>query len=265
MALGDNVGREGLQTVDQGGKYIDCLANRYVVNPKNARGIGGFVFDYEGETAVRRQAEITDHWLEDNTAVQDHVAQKPVRITMRGFVGELVLRRDDFITEVATLQNKLTTVNAYLGSYTPGAVQTLSAALTQTQRTVAQINRSIARAKNVVGLFSGAAPAQTAQQKAYAELESLYQSRQVFVVETPFKMFDNMLIESLNIMQPEETKFRSDIIVTLKQIRMVEVISEKNLINQKGGRLATQAQSQVDKGKTPGVEESSSVLFNAFQ
>ncbi len=265
MAIGGDVAREGLQTVDRGKEYTDSLANRYVVRPKNARGIGGFVFDYEGETAVKKQADITDHWLEDNTAVQDHVAQKPDRITMRGFVAELALRRQGVLAAIATIQNKLTEIPAYLGDYTPGAVQTLSAALTQTQRTVAQINRSIARAKNVVGLFTGAAPAQTEQQKAYAELESLYQSRQVFVVETPFKIFDNMLIESLSILQPEETKFRSDIIVTLKQIRMVEILSEKNLINQKGGRLATQAQSQVDKGKTPGVEESTSVLFNAFQ
>ncbi len=265
MAIGGDVAREGLQTVDQGGKYIDCLANRYIVSPRNARGIGGFVFDYEGETAVRRQSDITDHWLEDNTAVQDHVAQKPARITMRGFVAELVLRREGVVAEIAILQNKLTTVNAYLGSYTPGAVQTISAALTQTQKTLSKINRSITRAKNIVGFFSGSVPSQTAQQKAYAELECLYETRQVFVVITPFKIFDNMLIESLNMMQPEETKFQSDIIVTLKQIRMVEVINEKNLINTKGGRLAAQAQSKIDKGKTPGVEESSSAFFNLFQ
>lgn len=264
MSLTD-IARGGLKTVDRGKEYFDSLANRYVVRPKNARGIGGFVFDYEGETAIRKQADITDHWLEDNTAVQDHVAQKPDRITMRGFVSELAQRRAGVLVALASIQNKLTEIPAYLGSYTPGAVQTISSALTQTRRTIAQINQSISRAKNVVGLFSNSAPAQTEQQKAYAELESLYQSRQVFIVETPFKIFDNMLIETLDFRQPETTKYQSDIIVTLKQIRMVEVLSEENLEARKGGRLAIQAQGQKDKGKTPGVQENVSVLYGIFQ
>ena len=196
--------------------------------------------------------------------MQDHVAQKPDKVILRGFVAELKLRKQGVLAALASLQNKLTTVNAYLGSYTPGAVQTIQRALTQTQKTVAQINRSIARAKNVVGLFAGSVPVQTEQQKAYAQLESLFLSRQVFVCETPFKIFDNMIIESLDFRQPEETKFHSDIIVTLKQIRLVEVITEQNLQGNKGGRLAIQAQSQQDKGRTPGVEENVSVLFGFF-
>ena len=59
---------------------IDSL-KQYVVTPLNAFGVGGFVFDSEGDTTVNLSADITDHYLEDNTSVQDHIAIKPKRVT----------------------------------------------------------------------------------------------------------------------------------------------------------------------------------------
>src|SRR5260221_4663943 len=47
-----------------------------------------FIFDYEGEQSLSLEADITDHFIEDNTSIQDHIALKPVRITTHGFIGE---------------------------------------------------------------------------------------------------------------------------------------------------------------------------------
>ena len=72
---------------------LDALTaefQNYVVAPLNAFGLGGFLFDAEGESTARLNAEITDHYTEDNRAVQDHIAIHPTRITLKGYVGEIV-------------------------------------------------------------------------------------------------------------------------------------------------------------------------------
>jgi len=55
---------------------ISANLNNYVVRPLNAFGLGGFMFDIEGETSVNLTSQITDHFLEDTTNVQD-VNSKP--------------------------------------------------------------------------------------------------------------------------------------------------------------------------------------------
>ena len=47
--------------------------DNYVVRPTNKFGLGGFVFDVASETETRMEADITDHYVEDNSAIQDHI------------------------------------------------------------------------------------------------------------------------------------------------------------------------------------------------
>ena len=41
-----------------GGSYLDHLANKYILKPRSVTGIGGFIFDYEGETNLQLQSEM---------------------------------------------------------------------------------------------------------------------------------------------------------------------------------------------------------------
>src|SRR5579863_4903278 len=47
------------------------------------------LFHYEAENTAQLQSDITDHFIEDNTAIQDQIALKPEKITVHGFIGEL--------------------------------------------------------------------------------------------------------------------------------------------------------------------------------
>lgn len=252
----------GSLNLQDGNNYLNSLANKYIVKPKNAKGIGGFVFDYEGETNVTFQADIPDHWLETNDSVQDHIAIRPLKITLRGFVSELVLKAPGGVLgALQTLQNKLTTVPAYLGQYTPGAIQTIQRGITAATNTVNTINQSIARVKNIVGMFPGATPQKSKQQQAFAALRSLYDSRQVFTVETPYSTFDSMVIETLSFVQPEDTRSWSDVSVTLKQLRFVETQTVRVTSDTFGGRGAQMRQEQVNQGKTKGIPTPTSLLY----
>lgn len=248
--------------LQDGGNYLNTLANKYIVKPRTASGIGGFVFDYEGEDTVTLQAEITDHYLESNDPVQDHIAQKPVRVVLRGFVSELAQKAPaGLVGALAAIQNKLTAVPAYLGKYTPGAIQGIQRSLTTVQSTVNQINLGLAKVQNIVSFLPGAAPQKSKQQVAFAQLQALWLSRQVLTVQTPYQYFDSMVIESISFIQPEETQSWSDISVTLKQLRFVETKSVA-ASSTFGGRAANQRQSQVSQGKTQGTPADASILYS---
>lgn len=246
-------------TNQNGPIYLDSLTSRYLIKPKSVSGIGGFVFDYEGEETLNLHADITDHYTEDNTAIQDHVARNPTHLTMRGFVAELVYKpQAGILGTLESIQNRLTTVPAYLGKYTPGSVATIQKALTKTQSTINQIDQAVSRVQNVVGLFGNAAAGQTKQEIAFTKLSALWETNQMMIVETPFGIFGNMLIEDLIFVQGEDTRQWSDITVKLKAMRFAS--TQTASIDFKSGRAAPQGESQVNKGSTKGTPVAQSVL-----
>lgn len=254
-----------LPSGDVARNFVSKLTGRTIAKPKGVEGIGGFVFDYAGETRVERHAEITDHYVEDNTVVNDHIGLKPVRLVLRGYVGELAQTAAIAAGITGTLQNLLTTVPGYLGRYTPGGLAKIQGAITQVQNIENQVNQAVAQGKSIVNFFRKGAPAQTKQQKAYAQLEAIQESRQVFTVVTPYRLFENMVIESLVFVQPEETRFVSDIVVTLKQMRFAQVISTPKYLSRFGGRAAYQNQPETNVGKTPGTKVPNSIAFDLFK
>jgi hypothetical protein len=260
---GGGAGQNVLNNLDlsNGQNYINTLANKYIVKPKNAAGINGFIFDYEGETNVTNTADVPDHYLENNDAVQDHIAIHPVRITLRGFVAEKVQSpAKGVLGALNTIQSKLTAIPAYLGKYTPGGLQKIQSAISTAQNTVNTINQNLSRVQNLVGLLPGAAARKTKQQKAYAQLYALFSTRTIFGLETPYQYFPQMVIESLSFIQPDETKDWSDISVTLKQLRFVQTQTTTVSSNTFASRAAQQRQDTADQGNTKGRR--SSLLFS---
>lgn len=251
-----------LNQVASGRQYLDTLANQYVLKPVSAQGLAGFIFDYEGDTEVVAQAEITDHYSEQNSFINDQVAQKPQRITLRGFVAELKASPDLGVTGVLNvLQGKLTTLQAITGKYTPSVVQKIQAGVTSAQNTVNKIDNTISRAQNLVGLFVGSAAAPTKQQLAYQQLFALFSNNVIFTLSTPFTYFRSVCIEHMTFMQDEFTKDWSEISVTVKEVRFTGTVvqgpgmSAQLAAQTQEARSAAQNQSVTDNGKTAGTDD----------
>ena len=207
--------------------FIDQLSSQFVITPKGVQGIAGFVFDYEGEDRLSMESDISDHFAEDNTAIQDHIALKPKVLTLRGFVAELVLPGIGvgLFGQLELLEEKLGTTDAYLGKYTPQGLQKLqgaaSAAVNQVQNYANTAAQYLNQAKNIASLFIPGNPP-TQQAKAYQTLGALRDSFQVFGVNTPWSYFPSMAISSLVFVQAKDNKQMSDVIVTMKEIRFVD-------------------------------------------
>lgn len=265
MALEPQLPSDTFTAIPSGQAYVDGLVNKYILRTKASQGIGGFIFDYLGEISVAMDADITDHYAEDNTAIQDHVAIRPIEVVMKGFASELTLPKPQGVVgALATAQSALTQVDAYLGKYTPGVTQTLQRAITKVQSTVNTINQTLAKAQNIISLFPGAPPVATKQAKAYSQLFTAMQQKLPMTIDTPYRVLHNMIIKRIAFTQPEETKYWSDITVTLKQINFVDIRTVAD-DGQFAGRLAKQAQTPTNKGVVPGAEVPTSAAYRLAQ
>lgn len=242
--------------------------SKFIVTPLNAFGLGGFVFDNDGDTTVTLQAEITDHYTEDNKTIQDHIAIKPKRVTLKGYVGELVYR--DGAGDGSPIQKtvqKLTTISSFLPQLSAAAEQATAVIQAARNGDLSLGNVSLESVNKVLdlwGLAKNLGPDTSKQQQAYMYFKALYEQKILCSLQTPYEFLSNMAIESIIAIQPEGTKYVSDFTITLKQIRTVEVLSVVGSDSGRGvsdnptpisqGRNAEQIQPVNTVGNMPGLE-----------
>lgn len=250
---------------------VDTLTNKFILKPANAKGLAGFIFDYEGDTQVTAQSDITDHYSEQNTFLNDQAAQRPQRIVLRGFVGEIVSNPNTGLLGLLNvLQGKLTTLPAVLGKYTPSQVQKLQAGIQTATSVVNKVDNAISRAQNVLGLLSGASTAPTRQEKAYQSLYALWANNTVFTLSTPFAYFRSVMIEHMMFIQDESTKQWSEISVTVKEVRFTGTVvagpgmSPQLAAQTQMGRSVQQSQAASTNGQTTGIFSSFGKVRSAW-
>lgn len=247
---------------------ITNIVNQYVVSPIATFGLAGFVFDAEGEAIANLSADITDHYTEDNTAVQDQIALHPEKITLKGYVGELVYSNPGTSpTTLQTLAQKLTSVSAFLPSLSAAAIQAQQALVNPASIT---FNNALSTTSNIYSLVQNILSAtgnMQNQQNAYNYFKALYQSKTLMSIQTPWEFLTNMAIETITAIQPENSKYITDFAVTFKQMRIAQtsttafsaggiggVVAPGGPIQQ--GDAALQAQPTSQLGPTPGATTS---------
>jgi hypothetical protein len=246
--------------------------------------LGGFVFDVAGESTANLSADITDHYTEDNEALQDHIAIRPKKITLKGYVGEVVYNGGGSSnTALQQAVQKLTELSSFLPTLSAAASQIQQSASTPTDSNIA-----LSDAANIYGLVQnllGATGNQARQQNAYTYFKALMNQKVLMGVQTPWEFMTNMAIETITAIQPEGSIYITDFAVTLKEIRIAQVASTAYTANPSGGLgssstnpagtpgaaslgqfqgvAAAQASPQVPIGNVPGASLPSSLLSGA--
>lgn len=229
-------------------------------NEKGFANVQGFIFDYCGDVRSELDTDITDHYSESTVFIQDHAILKPRMITLRGFVGELVAKPPTGVSGLLnTLTGNLTGVSSYLGKYTPGAVATMQKAVTQAQNINNKINTLAAKGNQILNLIGGNV-AKSKQAAAWAKLETMWALRIPMVVLTPTKVYNNMVIKSVIWTHPEGTKYWSEIIVTMKEIRMTGTVQFKVSAD----TIAQQTDPLKLAGQTSGTPARTATLTSFF-
>lgn len=221
------------------------------------------LFHYEGEQTAQLTSDITDHFVEDNSAIQDQIALRPVIITTQGFVGELNDIAPKALLPVKVAAEKLTTISAYVPALSVTALRAYSQAafLYSTAKNVA--NAAVAAWSTINGQSGGGqavisgtgitpgGEAQNKQQIYFQQLYGYWQKRALFTVQTPWAVFQDMAIQSLRAVQNAETRVISDFEITFKQMRFASTLSttiRRYSDAQFQGRLNSQGAQVVDLG-----------------
>lgn len=238
-------------------------------NPPNADGSPStdappksLLFNYEGEQTGILQSEITDHFVEDNSAIADQIALKPERVTTHGFIGELNDIPPALLKIAQTLANKLTTVDAYVPALSTSALVLYNQAFQLYQIEQSVENSAVSTWDTLAGqggesVISSSGltsqPSQTKQQVAFQQFYGYWRNRTLFTVQTPWAVFQNMAIENLRAIQDAETDVITDFEVTFKMIRTAQTQTTKGFALTYQGRLNSQAASLTDQGTSTPV------------
>jgi len=219
-------------------------------------GIAGFLFDLPINDNVTLAAQISDHWLETNVAVQDHIAIEPLKITLTGIVAELIYTKSAIETYIQQVLDRLSP----LGILTPAQSISAKKYLSEASRLKSAVSSAIGQLSDLAEVFSDTY-GKNKQQKAFDTLSNFFENRAILTVETPWKTFKSMAIVSLSFEQAEDTKEMTTITASFKEMRFVETTVKKEKL---AGRIAKQKEPMADKGKAKGSSVALSLAQGVF-
>lgn len=233
---------------------IKAVYDKYIVAPINQLGLGGYTFDVEREFTSTLTANITDHFVEDNTTIQDHIALLPERITLNSQVGELVERDETSISgALQEAAQRLVAVAAYAPQLSEAEAQIRG--VLDGEPTAQELieNTTLDDVANVWELVKNLNPGANRQQRAYLYFKALYESRTLLSVQTPYSFMQSMAIENITAVQPENTNGISSFSITLKQVRTASFELVPFDTAQYQGRTGQQREPTDNKGSTSGL------------
>ena len=218
MSLNFSFNSPTATSIETAAATLANVANAYLVSGNNApAGVNGFLFDILDDEEISLDSEITDSWTELNVSIQDHIALRPVKFTLRGFIGELNDIFDIQINNLLTVPITLLPIAALTPQWNTQDNQAYTAINTVNTQAQVAVNQ-ITSIASIVGQLTGAL---TRQQQAYNIFYNFWQNRILCTVQTPYGLLTNMAIESIRALQRGTSKFASDFSVTFKQINQV--------------------------------------------
>jgi hypothetical protein len=205
------------------------------------------LFNYEGEQTVALSSDITDHFIENNTAIQDQISLKPEIITTSGFIGELNNVAPRGLQTLKFAADKLTALSPYTPQLSATALLAYNDAVLGYSVAKNLLKATIAASSSLVGLggssglggqgvINGSSNVsvgadgsvdgiganrltQTNQQIYFQQFYGYWKNRTLFTVQTPWAVFQDMAIQSLRAIQDAETRMISDFEITFKLLR----------------------------------------------
>lgn len=238
-------------------------------NPPNADGTPStmqpppaFLFNFEGEQTVTLDSDISDNFIEDNTAIQDQISLKPVVITTQGFISELNNVTPTVLQPLKSIANSLTTI----GAYAPGISVTAQLAYNESfqlyQVGVNAFNSAVSAWSSVSGgqsqtVITGEEdaffpialqPNQNKQQTAFQMFYGYWVRRTLFTIQTPWAVFQNMAIKTIRPTQGEDTVTFTNFECTFKQIRTAQTSLTAPQSSVSQGQLSSQSSDLTNQG-----------------
>lgn len=260
-----------------GGVTVTAQDTSVVSDELQLKSFAGLYFDIIQEHSVSLQNQITDNYIENNTAIQDHIAHSPLVVSLRGLSGELVytppmkalnwaysqsnqfaqgvFNAGSTMANTNILTDKLTVIPALL----PPVDNVTQMAKNAVQYVESSVNRYIKIFKN----FTSDTQRQTRLQQIYEDLAALRAANVLLAVETPYADFYDMAIQSITLRQGNENHI-TDVELTLKQINYASTLTTKPDESVMAKYNAIQRTEEANHGKAQGVEVDSNTIIGSW-
>lgn len=244
-------------------------AGNVIVNFLSNTGIAGFKFHIPQTEAIKLENDITDHFTETNSTIQDHIAQKPITITLTGLVGDYFYSVNQIEDMLARIVPTLTLVKEFLPSVSAATAFLKSKKINtfnslkskiaskysgnETEAFKLNASTSVAAADfsymDLFALFQQLYKLKSAQTRAYIFFECLWKARGLVTVETTWKRFNNMAVQSISVRRDNNADI-TDFSATFKQISTVSTLTET--LDEYKNRMEQQKAAIEDKGEDKG-------------
>jgi len=202
-----------------------------------------------GTETMSLNADITDNYVENNIAYQEHIALKPKIFTISGEVGELTwFKKDGENSVISAVEQKLRPIVTFL----PPVSKQASAIQEKALKIMGVVDSLDNFANRIWGLLSDD-DVDTEQKKSYKYLMSLWQRRVPIDIRSPYGKLKNYVIQSIEFTQPDRTVDKSTIKISFKEFKTV--IEKRAKVDSKKlqGRKSAQQATKQNKGTTTGV------------
>lgn len=240
---------------------LASTANEALVSFTGTTGIAGFVFDIKDAEEINLESDITDHYTEANVPVQDNIVNRPVRVTLRGTVGEHVYNPPKSESTWESIKGKIQNTTEKLtiiGSYLPAISQFSQQVFDSLKSNNYSADTVLDVGSAAFDLYNSINIPQNNQSHAFMFFEALWQARQTFSIQTPYRYYANMAIESIKAVQSGETRDNTDFEITFKQIRKVTANLSRSKEKSLFGRLKEQAsdfwETYISRGESVPVD-----------
>lgn len=179
------------------------------------------LFQYEGENTVSLESEVTEHYSEKNSVLSDNITLKPETITVHGFVGELTDESPIYPEIVNLLRQKLYTLSAFVPDFSVTALNIINEAIyayTIANSLVSSAQQTLQALGLTATTINGVdVSIQNRQQKYFLQFYNFWLNRTLFTVQTPWAVFNNMVMKSFRAIQSPDTRVITDFEITFKR------------------------------------------------
>lgn len=250
------------ETLLEAARLIKQTTGQFIVRPEGVAGgpgIAGFEFDIIGSEEMQLESDITDHFVENNVAIQDHIALHSEIFILKGYVGEVADVAPRGLIALLAQAAQLETVAEYYPEFTVGALQAYLAIEEATRNAESVVNQ----AQSLYELYSQQGTSYSKQQNAYNFFSAMRLSRQLCTIQTPWQVYEAMAIQSVRPVQNEDTQIITDFTVTFKRIRTAESVSVFQ-VPAALGRAQDMISAVSEKGRSVGIPVSAAQLSIDF-
>lgn len=231
-----------------------------------------FVFDIKKEYRYNLSSDITDHYVEENIAIQDHIALKPIILEVTGSIGEVnLIDSENDVKKDSAKNGQFSSLESFInrmGSLTSFAPNIINQALdiyNSAKFVYSTVNKlintnakdSTKKGPDYIEGYDTDIIKQTKQFEWINWFKTQWENRASFTIVTPYGVLSDMYIMELSASQPENSRYVTNLNIKFKQIRKAIIV--------KRGRKCSKERDIQETKAIEDIQDKNIIIDNAFK